>query len=57
MRVAAVVMATIARERIMEHLATLDQNQLGKMLIQMKLAGDSKETMQPVIDAIKRKKP
>jgi len=57
MRVAAVVMATIARERIMEHLATLDQNQLGKMLIQMKLAGDSKETMQPVIDAIKWKKP
>lgn len=40
-----------------KQLASMTQAELGVMLIAMKMAGDTKESMQPVIDAIKRKKP
>ena len=39
-----------------EVLKTMSTKDLGQMLIAMQMAGDKKETMQPVIDEIKRRK-
>ena len=40
----------------LETLKTLDRNQLGKMVIDMKLAGDDADLIRVVVDEIKKRK-